>query len=59
MGKIDSKNRNIKVEETVKVTFSLKCYEENNFVCKNNQSLIQDCKRYTTYDEHHHIPRLH
>ena len=32
--------------------FSLKCYKKNNFVCKNNQLLIQDCKRDTTYDEH-------
>ena len=47
------------MRETVKVTFSLKCFEKNNFVCKRNQSSTQDCKRDTTYDELHNIARLH
>lgn len=30
-------NHSIKIKKTVKVTFSLKYFEKNNFVCKRNQ----------------------
>ena len=53
----DSKDRDIKVNETYKVTFGLKCYEKKSYVAKRNRSFTKDCQRSATYDELHNIAR--
>ena len=59
IGNKDAKNRNLKVRETIKVTFALKCYEKKIFVCKRSQSFSEECKRNAAYDDLHNIARLH
>ena len=59
IGNRNLKNKGIRIWETVKVRFSLKWYENNNFVCKRNLLFTQDCKCETAFDELHNIGRLH
>lgn len=53
----DVKNRKIRVSDTYKVTFGLKCFNKRTYVAKRNKSYTTDCKRLSSYDELHNISR--
>lgn len=55
----DKLNRNVKVSQTVKVTFGLKCLEKKQYVSKRAKSTSLDCSRSDTYNDLHRAARNH
>ena len=49
----------IKVQETIKVVFAIKCLENKAYVAKKNKSFSEDCERNATYHDLHDICRTH
>ena len=54
-----SNKKPIKVQETIKVVFGIKCLENKAYVAKKNKSFSEDCERNATYHDLHDICRTH
>ena len=54
-----SNKKPIKVQETIKVVFGIKCLENKACVAKKNKSFSEDCERNATYHDLQDICRTH
>ena len=57
--RMGSNKKPIKVQETTKVVFGIKCLENKAYVAWKNKSFSEDCERNATYHDLHDICRTH
>ena len=57
--RMGSNKKPIKVQETIKVVFEIKCLENKAYDAKKNKSFSEDCERNATYHDLHDICRTH
>ena len=49
--RMESNKKPIKVQETIKVVFEIKCLENKAYVAKKSKSFSEDCERNATYHD--------
>ena len=57
--RLGSNKKLIKVQETIKVVFGIKCLEDKAYVARKNKIFSEDCEKNAIYHDLHDICRIH